>query len=148
VSLTISGAFKALLESPALNLHLAVYAAAPPSGVKPPSQPPYAAYLVVFEGIGMKMDPLEDGGPAGGAAATARDLAQLDLWQCWRLGDRPKEVPGLQDAITRAVHGSRLVFGAPAKQAYGVVQRNRFWKLERDANLTHWIFDLALAREV
>lgn len=66
------------------------------------------------------MDPLEDGGPTTGAAATGVELVQMDLWQ-----DLVAEVPTLADTVHRKLHGLQLSYGVVPKQVYGILVRNR-----------------------
>lgn len=143
---SIYGALKAYLE--AQGLGIAVYKDAPPTNVKDKTTGLLTApYCVVTEDIALTPDKHGDG-----AATTGRELVQLDLYQNWRDGaDANKESPTLADAITVAIHGTRLQpsgTGQPPKTVYAVQQQGRVRTLERDTRLIRHAYTLAVDRSL
>ena len=144
MALTISAAIKAYLETKGLGIQF--FKDAAPDAVKRP-------YATISEGIAVRMDPMEDGGPAAGSGATAKELVQLDLWQSWQ-DDAGKVIESatLPDAITEAIHGSRLLSApagsTPPKMVYGVLQEGRVRLLDRNSGIVQHAFTLAVYRSI
>jgi hypothetical protein len=70
---------------------------------------------------------------------------QLDLWMDWREsvpGDGKKESPTLTRTLHRLLAGATLDL-APTR-VYGVLVQNRIRLVERDNNVVHQAFTLAL----
>ena|ERR1700682_143697 len=140
---SLGAAIKAYLETKGLGI--AFYRDAPPQNTPLP-------YGTIVEDIAMKMDPLEDGGPANGGTATGKELVQLDLWQNWLKADKTiNEDPLLPDRITNAIHGSRLLTtgtGVSPKLIYHIGQESRVRILDRDSAIVHHAFTLAVHRVI
>lgn len=149
---TIGGAIKAYLE--AQGLGIAVYKDAPPQAVRDKATgrivAPYCTYHEDI--VPLRMRPMEDGGPANGGTAIVTQTFQLDLWQNWRAADDTNlESPTLADAITRLLHGSKLLpsgAGAPPVHVAGVRQVGRIRIEERDPRIVHHAYTLAIDRVI
>jgi len=85
---TTSGALKAFLESPSLQLGVPVYRDQAPAGQKKP-------YIVVTELLPATPDEWEDG-----AIGTVREGVSIDIWMAW------KDLPGF--AETKFADGTIL----------------------------------------
>jgi len=140
---SLGTSIKAYLETQGLGLTF--FKDAPPQASKMP-------YGTIVEGIALRMDPLEDGGPATGAEATGKELVQLDLWQNWLKPDGTvAEDPLLADKIPRAIHGTRLNTsgtGIPPMRVYAVLQEGRVRMLDRDGKTVHHAYTLAVYRVI
>lgn len=142
MSASIGGAVKAYLENQGLGI--SVFRDGPPPGTKKP-------YVTVIEGLSLKVDGLEDGGPAGGnkSPSTGIELAQVDLWQ----DKAPETKSALADQILEALHGATL--NTPANQppfrVYGVIVRSRVRLVEELGMATavvHHAYSLDIHRQI
>jgi len=144
MSLSVGGAIKAMLETKGLGIPFY-------KDVAPQKSP--KVYGVIHEGIGLAMDPFEDGGPAQGTTNTGKELMQLDLWQNWLKADGTvAEDPLLPDRLTNAIHGARCLATPAAsvspKLVYVIRQEGRVRIFDRDSKTVHHAYTLAVHRQI
>lgn len=143
---TTAGALKQYIESKGLGV--AVERDAPPED--PQVTTFKRPYITVQEDISITPDSDEDGGAAnsaGGGESYVTELAQVDLWMDWRekvAGDGLRESRTLARALHRALAGAALD-QAPTR-VYNVKVQNRIRLVERENNLVHVAFTLAIRR--
>lgn len=147
VNTTYAGAIRALLI--AKNVTIPIYHNAPPNE-KPGATVPAVLkpYVTITGPISTTPDGDEDGGAGNGGTSYVVDLHQIDLWDYWREvdGNGKKENYALAPAIHRALAGAAL--DAAPTRVYGMSVRNVIRLEERDANIVHTAFTLALRRVV
>ena len=144
-------ALKAYIE--ALGLSIQVYKdAAPPETKDTTTGLLKKPYCTVIEGISLTSDSREDGGAAQGGSSYVTELVQLDLWMNWRdsagksLESRTQGVtPSLADALYRKLDGCTLDL-APTR-VYGCYVQNKIRLVERDNNIVHVAYTLAVRRQ-
>jgi hypothetical protein len=130
------GAVKAYVE--AQGLALVVYKDAAPPQAKLP-------YCTVIEDIANAATARDDGGSAQGGTTYVAELAQLDLWMSWRGKDgKSLENRTLGAALHRKLDGCLLDL-APTR-VYKAYVQNKVRMVERDTNLVHVAFTLAIRK--
>jgi len=152
MSASLGAAIKAYLETKGLGIQFFKDAAPDGTALLASDGKTSTPYGTIIEGIGLRMDPMEDGGPANGGVATAKELVQLDLWQKWQdTTGKVCESPTLPDAITRAIHGSRLLTSGPNTPpglVYSISQEGRIRILDRNSGIVQHAYTLGVHRVV
>lgn len=140
------GALKAYIE--AQGLGVSIYKdAAPPSTTDPVTKLLKVPYCTVVEDVSATSDSREDGGSGSGGSSYITELVQLDLWMNWRdSADKSLEDRVLAASLHRKLDGCTLDL-APTR-VYNVQVQNRIRLVERDNNLIHVAFTLAVRRQL
>ena len=134
---TLYGAVKAYLE--AQGLGISVFRDLPPPAHRRP-------YVVMQGDIAMRTPTLEDGG-----VNTVAEEIQLDLYETWRgQNEQQGESSTLADTLTAKLHGLSLNYGTPAKQVYGLLQRNRVRVVDMDGGqrVVRHIYQIDAERQI
>jgi hypothetical protein len=137
IAATTSGALKAYVEG--LGLGLQVFRDSAPQNTPLP-------YVTVTENLTTTLN--RDGDQADQAAQlTARELAQVSLWEQWRGADgKVLEAYGVGPTLARRLRGARL---GPigSRIAYGVTDVSLQRLLEEDANVVQTVITITVHRE-
>ena len=138
------GALKAYVEAQGLNISL-YKDAAPPTTKDPVTGLLKKPYCTIIEDLSMTSDSRDDGGAGAGGSTYVSELVQLDLWMNWRdSADKSLEDRALPSAIHRKLDGCTLDL-SPTR-VYNVVVQNRIRLVERDNNVVHVAYTLAIRR--